>query len=289
MKEALLYIQRIKAIYPTGVFSKSDKILADFLLANPESIENATAASLAELTGVSPATIVRFCRKLGFAGLAEMKKSSDRLSYIEETSNDMDLSVNDDAQKVKEKVIAYNKMLLDQLESAMDPVKLKEIADQLVKARQIVIMGEGGSGTICRAAYDIFLKLALPCKLVEDIMFQTMEISMMSPDDLLFMIINSGRTSNMIINAKYAKECGIKTVGIVGAKNSPLANYLDAELNTCVFSSSYFSDISAARLCELTAISVLHSIIALASDPERLEKGEKIAASIDRKRTAVQD
>ncbi len=287
MNESIFYIQRIKAIYPSGVFSKSDKILANYLLANPGCIENATAASLAELSGVSPATIVRFCRKLGFSGLAEMKKSSDRLNYIEETSNDMDLRHGDSAQKVKEKVIAYNKLLLDQLDSAMDAGKLQEISDMLVNARQIVIMGEGGSGTICRAAYDIFLKLALPCKIVEDIMFQTMEISMMEPDDVLFIIINSGRTSNMLINAKYARERGIKTIGIVGARNSPLAKYLDAELNTCIFSSSYFSDISAARLCELTAISVIHSIIALSSGPERLEKGEEIAASIDRKRKSI--
>ena len=53
------------------------------------------------------------------------------------------------------------------------------------------------------------------------------------------------------------------------------------------FNSSYFSDISAARLCELATVSILHSILALTRDEEQMEKGEEIAISIERKRMPV--
>lgn len=287
MSETLFYIQRINALYNTGVFSKSDKRLADFLLKYPNCVDSETASSLAEKAEVSPATVVRFCRKLGFEGLADMKKSAAYHNYIESTTTDMNLAKGDSAEDVKNKVIGYMKMVVDQLQVSLDAESLQKAADMLTGAHHVVILSEGGSGTIARAAYDIFLKLALPCRVVEDIMFQMMEISMMGEDDVLLIIVNSGRTHNVIQNAQYAKELGIPTIGIVGPKNSPLSKYLDVEISTSMFNSSYFSDLSAARLCELATVSILHSIMALSRDEKQLEKGEEIAASIERKRISA--
>ena len=287
MKESLFYIQRINALYNTGAFSKSDRLLADYFLANPCCVNKETASSLSLLTGVSPATIVRFCRKLGFDGLADMKKSIAYSNYIESTASDMDLAKGDDAETVKNKVIQYTKMIVDQLEVSLDASLLQKAADMIGSAAHVVIVGEGGSGTICRAAYDIFLKLAIPCRFVEDIMFQMMEISMMGENDVLLFIINSGRTYNVLQNAEYARDRGLATIGIVGSPNSPLSRFLDVELQTSMFSSSYFSDISAARLCELTTVSILHSILALTRNEEQMEKGDEIAMSIERKRISL--
>ena len=111
-----------------------------------------------------------------------------------------------------------------------------------------------------------------------------MEISMMDPDDLLLIIVNSGCTWNVLQNASYAKERGIKIVGIVGPANSPLSKYLDVEILTSVFSSDYFSDISAARACELVTISILHSIIALTRTREQMDKSREIGLAIEKKR-----
>ncbi|MBS1419709.1 MAG: MurR/RpiR family transcriptional regulator [Firmicutes bacterium] len=287
MKESLFYIQRINALYNTGAFSKSDRLLADYFLANPCCVNKETASSLSLLTGVSPATIVRFCRKLGFDGLADMKKSIAYSNYIESTASDMDLAKGDDAETVKNKVIQYTKMIVDQLQVSLDASLLQKAADMIGSAAHVVIVGEGGSGTICRAAYDIFLKLAIPCRFVEDIMFQMMEISMMGENDVLLFIINSGRTYNVLQNAEYARDRGLATIGIVGSPNSPLSRFLDVELQTSMFSSSYFSDISAARLCELTTVSILHSILALTRNEEQMEKGDEIAMSIERKRISL--
>src|SRR5690625_379019 len=54
--------------------SKSQHIIADYILENPHSIPFLTGAKLAELTGVSEATIVRFATFLGFKGYNEMQQ-----------------------------------------------------------------------------------------------------------------------------------------------------------------------------------------------------------------------
>lgn len=282
MEETLLLVQKIKAMYNTRTFSKSDNAIAECILANPDCLTGATANSLAEASGTSPATVIRFCRKLGFGGFTELKNSA--ANYIVETARDMSLHRGDDVKTVKSKVISYTKMIMDQLDEILEERALEEAARLIAGARSLVIVSEGGSGTISRAAYDIFLKLAIPCRCVEDLIFQAMEISMMDKDDLLLIIVNSGRTWNVLQNAAYAKERGIKIVGIVGPANSPLSKYLDVEILTSVFSSDYFSDISAARACELTTISILHSIIALTRTEEQMEKSHEIGLSIEKKR-----
>ena len=284
MTESLFYIQRIRAQYDTGIFSKSDKRIADYLLEHPGAVDAETASSIAEKVGTSPATVVRFCRKLGFKGLTDMKNSAAYTNYIESSTTDMDLKKGDDAETVTNKVLQYMKMVLDQLKLSLEPELLQKAADKLADANHVVILAEGGSGTIARAAYDIFLKLAIPCRIVDDIMFQIMEISMMDENDVLFLILNSGRTYNVLQNASYAKQRGIYTIGVVGTKGTPLSKYLDIELPTCIFSSSYLSDISAARLCELVTVSILHSIMALTRDSEQMKRGERIANSIELKR-----
>ena len=284
MTESLFYIQRIRAQYDTGIFSKSDKRIADYLLEHPGAVDAETASSIAEKVGTSPATVVRFCRKLGFKGLTDMKNSAAYTNYIESSTTDMDLKKGDDAETVTNKVLQYMKMVLDQLKLSLEPELLQKAADKLADANHVVILAEGGSGTIARAAYDIFLKLAIPCRIVDDIMFQIMEISMMDENDVLFLILNSGRTYNVLQNASYAKKRGIYTIGVVGTKGTPLSKYLDIELPTCIFSSSYLSDISAARLCELVTVSILHSIMALTRDSEQMKRGERIANSIELKR-----
>ncbi len=286
MQESLLYIQRIRALYNTRTFSKSDLLIADYILENPACISTSTASSLAGETGTSPATVVRFCRKLGFSGLADMKMSM-MYNYVDSGNAIMDLKHEDSAGEIKHKVINFTKAVLDQLNETLEEDALEQAAKLISGARQVIIIGEGGSGTICRAAYDVFLKLAIPCQFVSDAFFQAMVISMMGKNDVLLAIANSGRPVNMVQNAQQAKEAGVKIIGIVGPANSPLSKYLDIEIRTSLFDSDYFSDLAAARTCELTIISILHSIIALSCGEQQLEQGRRIAQSMERKRLPI--
>src|SRR5699024_8864513 len=54
--------------------SKSQHKIADFILENPHSIPFLTGAKLAEMTGVSEATVVRFATFLGFEGYNDLQR-----------------------------------------------------------------------------------------------------------------------------------------------------------------------------------------------------------------------
>lgn len=66
--------RRLRARLADG--SKSDRALANYLLARIDSIPFDTAASLSEKVGVSEATVGRFCRSLGYRNFKDLKAQS---------------------------------------------------------------------------------------------------------------------------------------------------------------------------------------------------------------------
>ena len=54
-------------------FTDGEKLIADYLLSNKESIINLSAKEIGDITNTSAATVVRFSKKVGFNSLNEMK------------------------------------------------------------------------------------------------------------------------------------------------------------------------------------------------------------------------
>lgn len=62
-------------------FSKTEKILSLYIRNNPEQMAMLSISDLAKAAGVGEASVIRFSKKLGFSGYAELKKMfKDRLS-----------------------------------------------------------------------------------------------------------------------------------------------------------------------------------------------------------------
>jgi DNA-binding MurR/RpiR family transcriptional regulator len=59
-------------------FTEAERAIAGFLLADRQSVPFETASSLADKLGVSPVTVGRFCRRLGFRNFRALK---DELKY----------------------------------------------------------------------------------------------------------------------------------------------------------------------------------------------------------------
>jgi len=62
---------KVESYYPA--LTKSEKKVADYILANFEDIMYLSVTELAELASVGETTIFRFCKKLDFKGYPEFK------------------------------------------------------------------------------------------------------------------------------------------------------------------------------------------------------------------------
>ena len=273
----------IQMNYP--YLSKANRQIADYLLRPNTDISEMTIGEFAVELGVSAATVVRFCRTLGYKGFAEMKvRMTD--SDLSPDSAVEPIAIRDSVAKIKQKVLALNKRSMDDLGLSLGNKLLEDVALLLRDAERIVIISDGGSSCAGYCAYDAFTKLSLDCVHHTDPFFQLMSIRNLNPERrcVVFSINNSGRSVNAIESLKLAKEMGIPTVGVVGLPDTPSAKYLDYQLVTGRFESDIYSDMTVSRIGEIGGISVLYSVIAARSTREQIHQSRKIIASLDRKR-----
>ena len=54
-------------------FKRSEKLVAEFALANPERVMQMSISEASQEIGVGESTIIRFCRVLGYKGYQEFK------------------------------------------------------------------------------------------------------------------------------------------------------------------------------------------------------------------------
>lgn len=87
-------------------FTKTEKIIADYILKNPHKIIDMTVNDLADVTNVSTASIVRFSRKMTHQGFQELKIAISR--YLPEdiaTNPHLELIENESVETLKNKMI----------------------------------------------------------------------------------------------------------------------------------------------------------------------------------------
>lgn len=259
MKDESVLAVRIRENY--SIFSKSEKKIADFLLANIEFCADATAKDIADKTDTSAATVVRFSRMLGFEGVSDMKRFL--LMNRPHRSAKKMLADENHAQTLTQRTFQYNEECVGKVYEQLDRSILEAAAKELMGAKFIFLAGMGGSSSSLWCAYDAFQKIGLPCALLMDPFFQVMTLSgVRNPKQcVLLCICHSGRVKDVIDTMQVAKAKGIKTIALVGYAETPMKQYTDIQILTGANEHPVFSDTMAARICELNVLSVIYAYI----------------------------
>lgn len=260
MSENALALTRIKQHY--NMLSQSERKIADYMMAHHQMVAGSTAAELAEKTGTSPATVVRFCRALGFKGLADFKQY---LSYefISPSAKWMHVERDENISALKQKTFSFNQSSLDETMSILNDEALEMAIEAMAAAPKIIIIAEGGSASSARAGFDAFLKLGLQVMCVDDPFFQVLTLAGAPADTVVLAVCHSGQARNVVEALKIAKDKGLATIALVGIVGSPIMKYTDIPLFTGVSDHRFFSDSLSARMCEVGVLSTLHAGLAV--------------------------
>ena len=76
----------IESLYPT--LTKTEKIIADYILKEKSKVMYLSLSELANAICVGDASIVRFCRKIGYDGFQNLKLSIAQHGDVDETSGE---------------------------------------------------------------------------------------------------------------------------------------------------------------------------------------------------------
>ena len=93
--------------------STTEKRIADFIIENHADMGDLTSQQLAEVTGTSAATVVRFCRSIGYKSFVEFRMHLKQ-ELISPTANWYELKSDESIAMIKQKSFNFNKNSMDE-------------------------------------------------------------------------------------------------------------------------------------------------------------------------------
>lgn len=260
------YLTRIRSSYEE--LRNSEQKIADYISDQPQEIIHLAIAELAVRCNASEASIVRFCKHIGYKGFQDLKINiaKDTMSLAKPIQESIE--EDDDLSTIKRKIFNISiQALYDSLEVLQDS-ELKRAIDVISNANLIEIYGTGASGPIALDAQHKFLKIGIKTLAYTDVFLQSMSASTLGEKDVVIAISYTGANLDILHSVKLAKEQGATAICITNFATSPITSIADIVLYTASPETVFRTESTPARIAQLAIIDCIFTGIAL-KNPEK--------------------
>ena len=266
--------------------NRSERKVADVILADPASATGMSIATLAQAASVSEPTVNRFCRNFEAKGYPDFKiKLAQSLAggtpYVSRS-----VERNDDAAGYGDKIFGATIAALDEARRALDARRVERAVDYLIQAKQIHFFGLGASGPVAQDAQHKFFRFNLPVMAYEDVLMQRMVAAACHTGDVVVIISYTGRTRELVEIARLARDNGAVVLGIT-APGSPLASECTETLEVTAPEDTDVYMPMTSRMIHLALIDVLATGVTLRRGEDFLIHLKKIKDSLQATRFPV--
>ncbi len=283
--QAVAMISAVRATLRTqaGSLPPAEAAVVAYILDDPPRAVRSSIERLADEADVSPATIVRAVRRLGFAGFASFK-----LALASELGRVGDLlptriEPGDDAATVLRKVVEADVDALRQTAELVDASALEAVCDVLDAAARIEVYGVGTSAPIAMDAGDRLRRLGLPASPVLDPHMQSVSAAQLGPRDVAFVVSHTGRTPDTLAAAAAARDAGATVVALTSHDHTPLTRRAHHVLLAATAESALETEAVASRIAHLSIIDAIGACLVLRR-PERASTASASDAIVRAKR-----
>ncbi len=259
---------RLRGLYPS--LKTALRKVADGILRQPEMAIYASVNEVAAMASVSEATVMRFCRILGFKGFQDFKIALAREMVIPSPRLHEEVGGEDDAALVHKVFQTSGAALQDTLE-ILEIGAMKEAAQLLLQARQVMVVGVGGSGPAVAYAGNRFLLLGLKASMYTDFYLMLMAVSQLSREDVVLAISNLGTTREILETVGIAREKGARVMCITNNSLSPLARACNPALVTASREMTLPEEAVASLVCQISILDALFALITQARGDQSRE------------------
>ncbi|WP_338490229.1 MurR/RpiR family transcriptional regulator [Erwinia aphidicola] len=261
--------------------SKSERKVAEVILASPASAMHSSIALLARAAGVSEPTVNRFCHRLDANGFPDFKLQlaqslANGTPYVSRNV-EQDDSVESYSGKIFESAMAG----LDRVKQSLDVNAVNRAVDLLTQSKKIAFFGLGASAAVAHDAMNKFFRFNVPVIYSDDIVMQRMSCMNSGEGDVMVLISHTGRTKSMVELAMLARE-NDATVLAITSPGSPLSREATLALTLDVPEDTDIYMPMVSRLAQLTLIDVLATGFTL-------RRGAKFRDNLKRVKEALKD
>ncbi len=215
-------------------FTPVEKKIADYIFEVEEQILGKSAQEVAKDLETSTAALVRFSRKLGYAGFSQLKQKlsasyafhADDKKYYEEVSDA------ETPRSLKNKLkVRINHMVETTNDALADEAVEKAVA--MIKHKDLLfVFGIGASAIVAQDIFQKFSRIGKKVIFLQDTHLFVSALAVHQNDALFMAVSMKGETKEVIDIAKLAQEMTIPLIVISGREDSTLAKLADCLLHS---------------------------------------------------------
>lgn len=215
--------------------SNSEISIADFILKVGIKMEDYSTRNLAESTYTSPATVIRFCKRLGFTGFEEFKVSFIKeINYLNQQSGKIDANfpfLKDDT--VMKAANNISRLYMDTIQDTMSLINYNSIQKALTIIKYSDCISIFSAGTALNQAESFkekMMKIGKRVAISNNLNYQLYEAGCLTSRDVAIIISYSGETEKMIEIAKECKKRSVQVIVITSFGENSLSQYASCKL-----------------------------------------------------------
>ena len=250
---------------------KAERKIAEYFLKNFEKTLHSTLLELAEEIGVSDASIVRFCKSIGYVGFQEYKINAALESVPAPKLYNSSLTAQDSPAEICNKIFSIENSALQQTSAETNADVLQEAAACLLLADRVLIAGTGGSSIVAKDLQHKLLKIGVFSVVNEDKDLQLMTASLLRKGDVLLAISSSGSNRHTARVAEIARKNGARVISLTSKTKNLLEEQADLSLYTVSEKTIFESESFSVRLAQLAVLDCLVAIMAFRDYDRSLE------------------
>ena len=248
--------------------------VASFVLADPQSVLFKSITELADEAQSSEASVIRFCRELGYPGFQNFK-----LALAHELATLQQPTSTGAPGDIVQELVDTARIALEETERLLDRTVIGEVSSLLLSARRVEIFGVAASAITAQYLEYKLARLGISAHIARDAHLATMASATAAAGDVYILVSSSGSTIDTLRIAENAHARGARIVGITNRAKSPLAAICDFVLLASSPETPLTGGAFPSKISQLLIVDAIASTVTKL-DPARLETIKDTAASV---------
>lgn len=259
--------------------SRTSQRIAQYVLQNPQQVMTLTIAGLARDARAGEASIVRFCRLLGYHGFQDFKRDLTIELARTERLLDADITPDDDVNDIGARLQETVNSVLSQTRTLLDASQMRQAVDALLNAPAVYLFGVGSSGISAQEMKHKLVRIGLRADALHNHHDMAMQAALLREGDVAIGISHSGACAETVNALRLAKTAGASTVALTHNLATPLLEYADIVLINGHHQGELQGDSLATRVAQGFVLDMLYCLLVQARpDRARANKLKTVAA-----------
>ncbi len=200
--------------------SPAEQRVATLVLEHPRKVLGEPIAEIARLADVSQPTVIRFCRSLGFTGLADFKlKFASSLTGTIPVRHSQ-VRVSDSTHDLSAKVIDNTVSAILRFRDQLDVVSIDRAIELLRKANRVEFYAMGNSRVVALDGQHKFFRFRIPTSAYGDSHLFKLAAELLKPGDVVIAISTSGQLPELLAAVDAARAAGADVIAITSSKSA---------------------------------------------------------------------